>query len=530
MKRIDTIIIGAGQAGLAMSYCLQQRSVPHVLLERGEIANSWRTERWDSLRLLTPNWQSRLPGCTNGGPNPDAFMGMEQVVGFLGGYAAAIAAPVQTNTNVTAVSRRGEEYRVATDKGSWACRNLVLASGACNRANVPACAAALPGHITQLSPLHYRNPSQLPAGAVLVVGASATGVQLASEVRAAGHEVTLAAGQHIRMPRHYRGRDIQWWMERSGMLATTTDQIGDIARARAVPSLQLVGDAGAQFLDLNALQQAGVTLVGRLADVRAGEALFSGGLANAATLSDLKMNRALEAFDAWAAEAAVVVGIDVTKAWLDVFVRPDKERFRVENDTAGIQKLRPRGLAISARLVVMEATGRYHRAAHICLQPAGVPVAIIIPYRSRRFADVPGRLAKTDEIDAEGLARFADVMEPAPTEPPSSAMVRITEITVARRQLAQERLMLESRRSQASLFLVKDQINERIALCKRQSKVRVAELLALVRAARKSARRFDIPMSIPGIGPTTAATRLSEVRSWARPTRPKYLPLRAGHP
>ena len=305
MKRIDTLIIGAGQAGLAMSYCLQQRSVPHVLLERGDVANSWRTERWDSLRLLTPKWQSRLPGSAYGGSDPDGFMDMEQVVGFLTGYANVIAAPVETHTNVTSVSPMGDGYRVATDKGTWTCRNVVLASGACNRVRVPACAAALPGNITQLSPLSYRNPSQLSAGAVLVVGASATGVQLASEIRAAGHEVTLAAGQHIRMPRFYRGRDIQWWMDRSGLLATTTGQIDDIARARAVPSLQLVGDAGARFLDLNALQQAGVDLVGRLADIRAGEALFSGGLANAAMLSDLKMNRALEAFDAWASETGV---------------------------------------------------------------------------------------------------------------------------------------------------------------------------------------------------------------------------------
>lgn len=305
MKSISTIIIGAGQAGLAMSYCLQQRAEPHVLLERGKVANSWASERWDSLRLLTPNWQSRLPGCAYCGSNPDGFMDMAGVVHFLGGYAAAIAAPVEEQTTVTSVSRLGNGYRVMTDKGIWACRNLVLASGACNRAHVPACAAALPEHITQLSPLDYRNPSQLRAGGVLVVGASATGVQLASEIRAAGHRVTLAAGQHIRMPRHYRGRDIQWWMEQSGLLATTTGEIDDLARARAVPSLQLVGDGTGQFLDLNALQQAGVDVVGRLADTRAGETLFSGGLANAAMLSDLKMNRALEAFDIWAEQAGI---------------------------------------------------------------------------------------------------------------------------------------------------------------------------------------------------------------------------------
>ena len=210
--------------------------------------------------------------------------------------------------------------------------------------------------------------------------------------------------------------------------------------------------------------------------------------------------------------ASVVVGIDVSKDWLDVFLHPGGERLRVENDTAGIHRLRTCCLAAAAKLVVMEATGRYHRAAHVCLHAAGVPVAVINPYRSRRFADVLGRLAKTDEIDAEVLARFAAVMEPAPTDPPSNAMARITEMTVARRQMVRERLALESRRSQASLDLIRDQIDERIEPCRRQCKALDTELRVLVRAERQIARRFEILTSIPGIGPTTAATLLSDMQ------------------
>ncbi|MCB1356591.1 MAG: NAD(P)-binding domain-containing protein [Maritimibacter sp.] len=305
MTRISTLIIGAGQAGLAMSHALAERSEPHVLIERGEVANSWVQERWDSLRLLTPNWQSRLPGHSYSGPDPDGFMDMREVVGFLKGYAARIAAPVETSTNVTSVTRDGDGYRVVTDRGDWTCRNLVLASGPCNRASIPDYAAAIPDHVRQISALDYRNPGHLPEGGVLVVGASATGVQLAAELRAAGHDVVLSAGHHVRMPRHYRGRDIQWWMEHSGLLGTTTAEVDDLARARAVPSLQLVGDARARFLDLNALQAAGIEVVGRLATVRDGKALFSGGLGNAAALSDLKMNRALDAFDDWAQAAGL---------------------------------------------------------------------------------------------------------------------------------------------------------------------------------------------------------------------------------
>ncbi|MGB3797728.1 MAG: IS110 family transposase [Alteraurantiacibacter sp.] len=207
-----------------------------------------------------------------------------------------------------------------------------------------------------------------------------------------------------------------------------------------------------------------------------------------------------------------VAGIDVSKGYLDVCLRPSRDRFRVKNNTAGLKELRDRCLASSAGLVVMEATGRYHRAAHACLHEAGIPVAVINPYRTRRFADVLGRLAKTDEIDAEVLAEFAAVMKPAPTEPPSEMMARITEIIVARRQVIDERLALESQRSQTTLDLVKDQLDERIALCRRQCKVLDAELLDAIRSEPAIARRYVILTSIPGIGPTTAATLLSEMK------------------
>ena len=300
MNRVSTLIIGAGQAGLAMSRCLSELSEPHVILERGKIANSWVTERWDSLRLLTPNWQSRLPGFAYAGADPDGFMDMREVRVFLEDYAAMSAAPVEPGTTVTSVTADDAGYSVRTDKGDWQCANVVLASGACNRASIPAFASEVPRHVTQVSPLSYRNPSQLPDGAVLVVGASATGVQLAAEIRATGRRVILSAGNHVRMPRHYRGRDIQWWLDRTGILSMTSDTVDDIARARSVPSLQLVGDSRSELLDLNALQDLGVEIVGRLAAVRDGTAIFSGALPNAVALSDLKMTRTLAQIDAWA--------------------------------------------------------------------------------------------------------------------------------------------------------------------------------------------------------------------------------------
>ncbi|POF32417.1 NAD(P)-binding domain-containing protein [Roseibium marinum] len=300
MRHIHSVIIGAGQAGLAMSRCLSDRSIRHVVIERGEVANSWRSERWDSLRLLTPNWQSRLPGFVYSGPNPDGFMNMDGITGHLKAYAEISRAPVETGTTVLSVTGVDRNYRVATDKGDWLCRNVVLASGACNRARIPGFAAALPEDILQITPLGYKNPAQLPKGGVLVVGASASGVQLAAEIAAAGHEVLLAAGQHVRVPRHYRGRDIQWWMDTTGVLDMTTREVDDIVRARRVPSLQLIGDHRIQFHDLNALGAAGVEVTGKLAGIRDGVALFSGALANNCALSDLKMNRLLAEFDKWA--------------------------------------------------------------------------------------------------------------------------------------------------------------------------------------------------------------------------------------
>ncbi len=304
--RTTAVIIGAGHAGLAMSRCLTERSIDHVILERGEVANSWKTERWDSLRLLTPNWQSRLPGYGYAGDDPDGYRTMPETIAFIERYAEVIAAPVRTGTKVTAVRRDDDGYTVHTDLGDWRCRIVVIATGACNVPQVPAFAAAVPSTIATLTPMQYRNAAQLADGGVLVVGASATGVQIADEIHRSGRPVTLAVGAHIRAPRVYRGRDIEWWMDAAGVLNERYDEIEDIARARNVPSLQLAGYPDRRSLDLNALTAIGVKLIGRLAGIRDGKALFSGSLKNQVALSDLKMNRLLDTID----ERATLAGLD----------------------------------------------------------------------------------------------------------------------------------------------------------------------------------------------------------------------------
>jgi putative flavoprotein involved in K+ transport len=291
-----------------MSRCLAERAIDHVVLERGAVANSWRTERWDSLRLLTPNWQSRLPGFGYDGDDPDGYRTVPEVVAFIERYARVIAAPVQTNTAVAVVRRTDDRYAVATEQGDWSCRTLVLATGACNIADVPAVASALPPSIVALTPQQYRNPAQLPQGGALVVGASATGTQIADEIHRSGRPVTLAVGEHIRVPRMYRGRDIEWWMDAAGVLDERYDAIDDIERARRVPSLQLTGSPSRATLDLNALTAVGVTLVGRLAGIADGRAQFAGSLRNMCALSDLKMGRLLDTIDVW----ATANGLDAT--------------------------------------------------------------------------------------------------------------------------------------------------------------------------------------------------------------------------
>lgn len=270
------------------------------MLERGDVANSWRHERWESLRLLTPNWQNRLPGLPYGGPDPDGYMAAAEVADLIERYAAVVRAPVRTKEAVDSVRRVDDGYLIRTSNAELRSRAVIIASGACNVASVPSFAAVVPTGIEQRTAFDYGHPDLLPDGGVLVVGASATGVQLAAELRRAGRHVVLSVGEHVRLPRTYRGKDVLWWMQASGVWDQRYDEVDDLERARRLPSPQLLGSADRETLDLNALTEQGVELVGRWADLRDGVALFSGGLRNTFTLADLKLTRLLDGFDDWA--------------------------------------------------------------------------------------------------------------------------------------------------------------------------------------------------------------------------------------
>lgn len=282
---VQTLIIGAGQAGLTLSYHLTRRGRDHLVLERGRIAERWRTERWDSFRLLTPNWQTGLPGAPYHGHDPDGFMGRAEVVDVFDAYARSFAAPVRTGVAVHLVEPVDGGWRVITDTGAITADHVVVATGHHAVPHIPmGCAARLPAGITQLHTAHYRNPAQLPEGGVLVVGAGPSGQQIAEDLATDGRRVAIAVGRHRTVPRRYRGRDAHWWLEHMGAFDRTIDSLADPYAVRSAPALVLAG--GRRDLDLRRLVAAGVRPVGRLTGIAGATALFADDVAAHATLAD----------------------------------------------------------------------------------------------------------------------------------------------------------------------------------------------------------------------------------------------------
>jgi putative flavoprotein involved in K+ transport len=294
MRAIETVVIGAGQAGLALSHLLRADGREHVVLERGRVAERWRSERWDSLTLLTPNWLTRLPGIAPA-PDPDGFLDRAGVIAQLESYAAG--APVREGTTVQRVARAVGGYAVGTDAGDWHARNVVIATGDCDRPLIPAVAAEAPDAIAQVHSSGYRRPDALAPGGVLVVGAGPSGQQLAAELRRAGRDVTLAVGRHARMPRRYRGRDVFAWLEEVGQLDVRADAVRDLAAARRSPSFPVSGARGGETLGLDRLAELGVVVTGRLEGFSGTRARFAGDLPERVREADERFARALAKID-----------------------------------------------------------------------------------------------------------------------------------------------------------------------------------------------------------------------------------------
>jgi putative flavoprotein involved in K+ transport len=297
MRYTDTVIIGGGQAGLAMSRCLQERGVKHVVLERGQVGERWRSERWDSLRLLTPNWQSRLPHWHYNGNDPDGYMTTNEFIDHLEQYARSFHSPVHGGTTVQAVEKlTRDSYRVSTDRGVWVARNVVIATGHCDVPWIPELAKGLADDVHQLVPSKYRNPDQLSAGNVLVVGASASGVQLAEELAQAGRKVTLAVGRHTRLPRMYRGRNILWWIDTMGGFKAPANPADEAAS----PAPQLVGHPDNRSIDVGLLQAQGVQIAGKVVEADGHRIRFDDDLSEVVKAADDQLAATLAKVDEFA--------------------------------------------------------------------------------------------------------------------------------------------------------------------------------------------------------------------------------------
>jgi putative flavoprotein involved in K+ transport len=270
----DTLIVGAGQAGLSLSHHLTRADHEHAVLEPGRIGERWHSERWDSLTLLTPGWLSRLDG-SEPHPDPDGFLGRADFAAYLARYARSFGAPVHEHVTVSSVTRPGRRFHVETSDGLWRARNVVIATGDSAEPRIPAVAASASPELAQLHANGYRNPAALPDGGVLVVGAGPNGLQIAAELRRAGRAVVLAVGRHARVPRRYRGRDIWHWLDAIGDLERTIDEVPDPEASKRAPSVALSGANGGEQLDLAVLHRLGVAVTGRLGTFDTGQAFFA---------------------------------------------------------------------------------------------------------------------------------------------------------------------------------------------------------------------------------------------------------------
>lgn len=288
IQKIETIIIGGGQAGLAVSYYLSRQGRENVVLEQAAMAgNAWRNDRWDSFTLLTPNWSFRLPGAEYQGNNPDGFMPRAEIVGNLEQYVRDFHLPVQYNIRVDSVKQneKANGYLINTRDSAWEARNVVIATGLFQKPKKPSFSTVLSPHILQLHSGEYRSPQSLPAGAVLVVGSAQSGCQIAEELYLNGRKVYLCVGSAGRVPRRYRGKDIYEWMYLTGMLDRTVDKLPSPA-AKFTSNPHVTGKDGGRTLNLHKFARDGVILLGHLRDGHENTILISNDLKENLAKSD----------------------------------------------------------------------------------------------------------------------------------------------------------------------------------------------------------------------------------------------------
>ena len=290
-ERNETLVIGGGQAGLTMSHRLKQRRLSHLVLERHRVAERWRSERWDGLRFQFPNWSVQLPEFAFPHDDPDAFAATGEILKFIEDYAAFVDPPIRCGVAVTRLCRDGDGFLAETKDGAITAKNVVIATGPYQRPIQPDLLRDEAG-LFQVHAGGYANPQQLPNGAVLVIGGGASGAQIADELCRAGRRVLLAIGQHTRMPRRYRSRDLTWWFEKLRLFDMLPEQRGPV---RVNPSI--TGAYGGRTIDFRAFAAEGITLLGRVTAARDGVVEIADGLADHLAQADLGYSVLLDAMD-----------------------------------------------------------------------------------------------------------------------------------------------------------------------------------------------------------------------------------------
>ena len=341
-QRIDTVIVGGGQAGLAMSYYLRQQGRQHVVLEREPaVANAWRNQRWDSFTLVTPNFQVRMPGAEYAGNDPFGFMPLAEVVKYFDDYVRNFGLPVRCGVDVRIVERSQQGYVVRTGERNYQAENVVIATGLFQSPKVPAFSAAIPPGVKQIHSMEYKNPSELPTGAVLVVGTGQSGAQIAEELYQSGRKVYLSIGSAGRVPRRYRGRDINDWFTRLGMFDT---EVGELKspRDKFAPHPQISGKNGGESLNLHQFARDGVVLLGHIC-----------GAGNGRLSIAPDMKEMLAKVDQFELNALKMVDAFISRTGLNV----PSERIPQLHDGYGQEQIDTLDLAAAGITVVIWATG-----------------------------------------------------------------------------------------------------------------------------------------------------------------------------